>query len=157
MDTIIFTSGKTSLKVRRVDGEVVGLLLETQQKFIKCDRKYYYAMSEYLFGSVYLQIVQGEGDTRLTDMIKNIAFLAKHVPGAAKKAERHFHKTIEVACEIGAKGIEGQTYLNLGRLQKAKGKSEQARECISEAITIIEETEAEVFLRQSKEEIESLK
>jgi predicted ATPase len=32
------------------------LLLEAQRKVIECDRKYYYAMSEYLFGSLYLQI-----------------------------------------------------------------------------------------------------
>jgi tetratricopeptide (TPR) repeat protein len=127
------------------------LLLEAQRKVIECDRKYYYAMSEYLFGSLYLQIVQREGDTRLSDLIKNIGFLAKHVPGAAKKAERHFNKAIEAAREIGAKGIEGQTYLDLGKLHKAKGKSEQARDFLSRAIKIFEETEAEYYLKQANE------
>jgi tetratricopeptide (TPR) repeat protein len=157
LDTIILTIGKTSLKVRRIDGAVIGLLLEAQQKFIESDRKYYYAMSEYLLGRVYLQIFQGEGDTRLSDMIKNIAFLAKHVPGAAKKAERHFHKAIEVSREIGAKGIEGQTYLNLGKLNKAKGRNNQAREYLSEAIKIFAGCEMEGFLKQATEALESLR
>jgi tetratricopeptide (TPR) repeat protein len=70
---------------------------------------------------------------------------------AAKKAERHFNKAIEAAREIGAKGIEGQTYLDLGKLHKAKGKSEQARDFLSRAIKIFEETEAEYYLKQANE------
>ena len=58
----------------------------------------------------------------LTTMAKNIGFILKNVPSAAKKAVEHFNRAIEGAKEIGAKGIEGQAYLDLGHLQKLKGR-----------------------------------
>jgi hypothetical protein len=45
----------------------------------------------------------------------------------------------------------------LGLLHKAKGRLEQAKECISEAIQIFEQTEAEGFLKQAKEALASLR
>jgi hypothetical protein len=61
-----------------------------------------------------------------------------------------------VAKEIGAKGTMGMAYLDLGLLHKMKGKTEQAKKCLSEAIQIFEETEAEVFLKQAKGTVASL-
>jgi len=64
---------------------------------------------------------------------------------------------IETAKEIGARGILGQAYLDLGLLHKAKGKKDKAKECISTAIGCFEQCEADVFLKQAKEAIASLK
>jgi len=64
---------------------------------------------------------------------------------AGKKAEEHFNKTIELAKEIGAKGLLGGTYLDLGLLYKTKKRVDQARQCISKAIQIFEEGEAKVY------------
>lgn len=89
-------------------------------------------------------------------MAKNIGFLIKNVPFASKKAEEHFNRAIEVAKEIGAKGTMGMAYLDLGLLYRIKGKTEQARKCISEAIQIFERTEAEEFLKQAKEALAAL-
>ena len=84
-------------------------------------------------------------------MAKNIGFLIKSVPFASKKAEEHFNRAIEVAKEIGAKGTTGMAYLDLGLLYMKKGKTGQARKCLSDAIRIFGETEAEGFLKQAKE------
>ena len=46
--------------------------------------------------------------------------------------------------------------MDLGLLHKEKKRSDQARECISEAIKIFEECEAEVYLQQAKETLASL-
>ena len=80
----------------------------------------------------------------------------KNVPFASQMAEAHFKKAIEAAKEIGAKGILGQAHLDLGLLHKAKKRTAQARECISEAIQIFEECDAEVYLKQAKEDLASL-
>ena len=56
---------------------------------------------------VYLQIVQGEGERSLSTIFKNISFLVKEAPFAAKKAEDHFSKAIEITKELGAKGLQG--------------------------------------------------
>jgi class 3 adenylate cyclase/tetratricopeptide (TPR) repeat protein len=119
-------------------------------------RRSWYATIEHALGQVYLQIVEKTAPVSLTTMAKNVGFILKNVPSAGKKAEDHFNKAIEVAKEIGAKGILGQAYLDLGLLHKAKGRTDQARECISEAIRLFEQCEAEVYLKQAKEALPSL-
>jgi tetratricopeptide (TPR) repeat protein len=118
--------------------------------------KYFYSFYENLLGMVYLQIVQGEGERSLSTMFRNIGFLVKNVPFAGKKAEDHFNKAIEVAKEIGAKGTQGLAYLNLGLLHKAKKRTEQARKCMTEAVQLFEQCEAETNLTQAKEALENL-
>jgi tetratricopeptide (TPR) repeat protein len=120
------------------------------------NRKYLYSLTEYILGRVFLNIVGRTGPIGLSAMAKNIGFLVKNVPFASKKAEDHFNKAIEVAKEIGAKGTMGMAYLDLGLLHRTKGKTEQAKKCISEAIQIFEQTEAEGFLKQAKEALASI-
>jgi hypothetical protein len=58
---------------------------------------------------------------------KNIGFLIKNVPFAAKKAEDYFQSAIRQWNEIGSKGWMGRASLDLGRLHKVKGRNEEAR------------------------------
>ncbi len=76
---------------------------------------------------------------------------------ADKKGQEYFNETLKVANKIGAKGIEAVVYLNLGRLHKAKGRTDQARDCLSHAIELFEECEAETYLKQANDELESIK
>jgi tetratricopeptide (TPR) repeat protein len=89
-------------------------------------------------------------------MARNIGFLLKHVPFAAKKAEVHFNKAIEISKKIGAKAVAGEAYFDLGLLYGARGRVDLAHESISNAIRLFEQCEAEVFLRQAKEALEQL-
>jgi tetratricopeptide (TPR) repeat protein len=107
-------------------------------------------------GSFYLQIVKGEGDLSISTVLKNIGFLLKNVPFAAKKAERHLSKAIEIAEEIGAKGILAQAYLDLGRLQQVKRRNYEAKECFSKAIELLEQCEAKETLKHAEAALESL-
>jgi class 3 adenylate cyclase/tetratricopeptide (TPR) repeat protein len=131
------------------------MLEEARHALIKNQRRVGYAVSEYILGKVYAQIATGPTPD-FSIMAKNIGFLVKNVPFAGKKAEEHFNKAIEILREIGAKGYLGGAYLDLGLFYKARKKNQQARECISEAIKIFEECEAEVYLKQAKNELESL-
>jgi class 3 adenylate cyclase/tetratricopeptide (TPR) repeat protein len=119
------------------------------------ENKYQYSFYEILLGMVYLQIVQGEGERSLTTMFRNIGFLVKNVPFAGKKTEDHFNKAIEVAKEIGAKNLQGLACLNLGLLHNAKKRTDQARKCITEAVQLLEQCEAEAPLKQAKEALAS--
>ena len=116
-----------------------------------------YALSEYVLGKVYSQITEGSGSTPLSTIARNLGFLIQNVPFASKKAEEHFSRAIEVAEEIGAKSMMGMAYLDLGLLHRMKGKVEQAKKCLSEAIQIFEPTEAEGFLKQAQEALASLR
>jgi tetratricopeptide (TPR) repeat protein len=133
------------------------LLEEGQRECLEDQWRTGYARSEYALGKVYSQIVEGSEPISLSTMAKNIGFLVKNVPFASKKAEEHFNRAIEVAKEIGTKGTMGMAYLDLGLLYRTKGKTEQARKCLSEAIQIFEQTEAEGFLKQAKDALASLK
>jgi len=148
MGVLLIAKGKMSQGLK--------LLEEGQRECLENEWRTVYARSEYVLAKIYSQIVEGTGSISLSTMAQNIGFLIKNVPFASKKAEDHFNRAIEVAKEIGAKGTMGMAYLDLGLLYKMKGKTEQAKNCISEAIRIFEETEAERFLKQAEEALSSL-
>ncbi|MCK5554071.1 MAG: tetratricopeptide repeat protein, partial [Deltaproteobacteria bacterium] len=129
---------------------------DTLRVFLENENKYRYATMEYFLGRVYFHIAKGGGSKRLSVIAKNLGFLIRNVPFADKKAEDHFNKAIMVAKEIGAKGVLGQVYLDLGLLHKAKGRADQAKKCISEALQLFEECEAEVYLGKAKEALATL-
>ena len=114
------------------------------------------AKIQYVLGGVYLQIVERDVPMSLSIISKNIGFLVKNVPFASKKAEEHFAKAIKVTKEIGVKDTLGQAYLGLGLLHKAKNRKDQALDCISQAIRILEQCEAEGPLEEAKEALASL-
>ena len=124
---------------------------------LEAKRRCWYSSIEHSLGQVYLQIVNKSAPVSLSTMVKNIGFVLKNVPFAGTKAEEHFKKAIQVSKEIGAKGILAQAYLDLGLLHKAKGRKEQARECLTESVQIFEQYEAEAHLKQAKETLASLK
>ncbi|UCF57596.1 MAG: AAA family ATPase [Deltaproteobacteria bacterium] len=131
------------------------MLEEVQEACIENQRRPFYAQADYVLGYVYSQIAMGPSPT-FSIMARNIGFLVKNVPFAGKKAEEHFNKAIEGAREVGAKGFLGTAYLDLGLLHKARKRTDQARECLTEAIKIFEEIEAQVYLKQAKEALASL-
>jgi tetratricopeptide (TPR) repeat protein len=137
-------------------GRGLEMIEEAQWVFLENERRPFYAISEYILGKIYLQIAERAAPMTLSTIAKNIGFLVKNVPFAGKKAEYHFNKAIEVAKEIGAKGVQAQALLDLGLLHKAKGRMGQARKHISKSIELFEESGAEGFLKQAKEALASL-
>ena len=129
---------------------------DAQRIFLKNERKFSYIMTEHVLGTFYLQIVLKNGELSLPIKIKNMGFLVKHIPFSSQKAEAHFNKAIEMAKKVGAKGLLAQSYASLGLLHKAKKRIDQAKECISKAIELFEQCEAEVYLQQAKEALASL-
>ncbi len=135
----------------------IQILEDVRRSFLQKERKCLYARSEYTLGKIYLNIVQGAKQIGLSTAAKNIPFIVTNLPFAGKKAERHFNKAIEVAKEIGAKGMLGNAYFDLGLLHKRKGKRNRARECFSEAIQFFESCEAGEYLKEANQALESLR
>jgi hypothetical protein len=102
-------------------------------------------------------MVERAAPVKLTTVLRNIGFLVKNVPFAAKKAENHFNKTIEISREIGAKYFMGLSYLDLGLLYRVKGEKARARECLTNAIELFEQCELENWLKRAREALASLK
>jgi class 3 adenylate cyclase/tetratricopeptide (TPR) repeat protein len=133
------------------------MLEEVRRASLKNKRRLLLVQSGFIMGKLYLGIVEGSGPKSLSIMVRNIGFLIKNVPFASKRAETHFKLTIEAAKEMGAIGILSQAYFDLGLLQRAKGRTGRARECISKAINLFEQSEAESYLKQAREALASLK
>ena len=131
------------------------LLEKARKTMIKNQRRVWYALSEHILGEVNLQIATGPKPA-LSTMAKNVGFLVKSVPFATKKAEEHFNKAIELLKEIGANGFLGYPYLSLGLLYKYSKRTDQAKQCILEAINIFQECGAEANLKQANETLDSL-
>jgi len=146
--------------VKVINGDISQGMREMEdivQRFDVIETRYQYAYGRYIMGQIYLQMVQGGGGKKdLSFLAKNIGFLIKTVPFAHKKAEENFMLAIETAKEIGAKGVLAQAYLDMGRLRQMKGKINEARKYITEAIQLFEECEADVFLKQAKEALAAL-
>ena len=110
-----------------------------------------YCQTSYTLGKIYLKMIQGEGEKSFSFVTKNIGFLIKTLPFLKQKAEEHLNEAIRVARKIGAKGILGQAYMDIGELRKIKGRRDEARKYISDAIQLFEECENDFFLKQAEE------
>jgi class 3 adenylate cyclase/tetratricopeptide (TPR) repeat protein len=131
------------------------LMEKVRKTLLRNQRRAQYAISEYILGEVNSQIATGPKPS-LSIMAKNIGFLVKNVPFAAKSAEEHFNKAIELFKDIGMKGQLGIACLGLGHLYKATKKTDQASQCISEAINLFQECKADGWLKQANEALASL-
>lgn len=129
---------------------------EMRDAFRKNKRRGDLAFPEYIIGKIYLQIVEGENLPSFSILARNIGFMVKNVPAAAKKAEAHFKRSIAISKEVGTDYYMAMAYLDLGLLHKAKQRTNQAKDCISKAIELFEQCEAEVYLKQAKDALTSL-
>jgi len=128
---------------------------ECVHRFIENERRCCHAIFQHVLGNVYLAIVERKGPISLSTMAKNTGFLVENISFSDKKAEHHLNEAIKIATEIGAKGILGQAYLDLGLLHKARGSTDKARQCISKAIQFFEQCEAELYLKKAREALAS--
>ena len=90
-------------------------------------------------------------------ILKNIIFLIQNLPFSFGKAINHFNRAICLAEKIGSKQVLSQAYFDLGLLYKLKGEKVRAQKYILEAMSLYEECKAEIYLRQAKDVLESLR
>jgi tetratricopeptide (TPR) repeat protein len=148
LGAVLIAKGQMSLGLKR--------LKEGKQELLTSGNMLNYLECEYILGKVFSQIAEGAEPINLSKIAKNIGFIAKNVPFAGKKAEGHFKKVIEIAEEMGAKTIMGGACLDLGLLYKTKKRKDLANKLISEAVKLFEQCEADVYLKQANEALESL-
>jgi class 3 adenylate cyclase/tetratricopeptide (TPR) repeat protein len=138
-------------------GQGLKRLKDGSQKLLMSGSLLYHLHCEFALGMVFSQMAIGAEPISASTIFKNIGFLVKNVPFASQKAEGYFKKVIEIAGEMGFKPILGGAYFNLGLLYKAKKRTNKARQCISEAIKVFQQCEAEIFVQQAEEALDSLR
>ena len=149
----IFLSSTLIAKGKMQQGKK--LMEETQKILAKNNRQLLLAISEYIIGEVNAQIATGPKPA-FSIMAKNVGFLLRNKPFAAKKAVEHFCHAIEAFKKFNMKGYLGLAYLGLGKLYKSTKKVDLAHNYLSDAIGIFQECKAEGFLKQAKETLAEL-
>jgi class 3 adenylate cyclase len=132
-------------------------ILEAGSKlFLENNSKWRCALGEHVLGKVYFQMTDREARISPAAMARNIGFLLTNMPVVNRKIEQHFSKAIELAEEVGAKGVLGRAYLDFGIYHQTKKRTDQARECISRAIALFDECKADGYLKQAREVMAAL-
>ena len=131
------------------------MMKTARETLIRKQRKTAFAISEYILGEINLQIATGSKPS-FSVIAKNIGFLVRNAPFAGRNAEANLIRAIELFKELGMKGYLGRAYLSLGVLYKATGRTDQARQCILDAIQILKECEAGSYLKQANGVLDSL-
>ena len=134
--------------------EGIQIYEEGRRAYTNKERRWCLALSEYLLGTIYLELIKGNRQKGLS--LRNLFFVFRNLPFLSKKAERHFNRSIEIAEKIQAKVTLGMAYLNLGVLYKFKRKRAKARDCFAEAIEVFEHCDVDIYANQAKEALASL-
>ena len=130
---------------------------EVREKLNEMHYRYFYIVSELMLGSIFAKIASREADVKLSVIFKNLGFMIKNITSASKNAESHFKNAIGLAKEIGAKGIEGQAWLELGKLYMAKKKKVDARQSVNNSIEIFRLCNIDTHRRQAVEVLNSIR
>jgi class 3 adenylate cyclase/tetratricopeptide (TPR) repeat protein len=137
-------------------GEGVKAIKKLRDRCSADGNTWLYLMAEQFLGEAYLKMVEGGSPKSLSLLTRNTPFLLSNLPFAYGKSQEHLKEAIRVSTTIGAKLTQGRAYLDLGLLYGAKKRNEKAGECLSEAVRLLGECDADEFLRQAKEALESL-
>ncbi|MFQ5899736.1 MAG: AAA family ATPase, partial [Candidatus Methylomirabilia bacterium] len=73
-----------------------------------------------VLGEIYLQMALGEKKPPLRIILKNLGFVLRTLPVAARKARRHLEEAIRLTRELDMPGYLARSLLDLGLLCKAK-------------------------------------
>jgi tetratricopeptide (TPR) repeat protein len=110
----------------------------------------------FILARVYAGMLQKKGLPGAAKMLSNIDFFLRHAPSLGKTANARFGTVIRMAEQIGADSVRGQAWLHWGLLHREKGRIEQARECLSKAIPILNRCGADNYAGQAQEALAEL-
>lgn len=96
------------------------------------------------------------GPARPGILLKNMGFLLKNLPRAAKKSEDFFKQAIAGLRETGTDFVLGLAYLDMAGLYQAKKRTQQAREAYAQALEIFERLEIEFYANRAREGLAAL-
>ena len=91
------------------------------------------AFGHLILGEIYLQMVLGEKKPPLKTLLRNLGFVLRTLPLAARKAERHLQEAVRRAQEVGMPLHLARGLLDLGLLCQAKRRPAEARRYLEEA------------------------
>jgi class 3 adenylate cyclase/tetratricopeptide (TPR) repeat protein len=144
------------LAVKGILGQGLRVYEEGRRSYMETQRRWCYALSEYIFGNMYLQIVKDVKAKGIPFVARNIVFMVTRFLSLNRRAEGHLMKAVEEAEKIGARVTLGMAHLALGRLYLSRKRSQEARESLSKAVDVFARCGATAYLDQANEALASL-
>jgi tetratricopeptide (TPR) repeat protein len=129
-------------------GRGLKMLHSAQQEHRVKGRKYALVNVEYLIGRLFLLMLSEIPGT--LSWVKRLKIRVRILPFCALRARGYFKRAAKWAEEIGARGIEGQAYLDLGTLYLKKGKTLKARQYLLRAVCIFKDNNGKSYLHQAE-------
>ena len=129
------------------------MIMAARRSFEVNERRTFYIITEYLLGRLYSQMAMGEGPKNLSIVLKNIGFIAKHLPFAAKKAENYYKRAIKMTTEIEMNNLRGLILYDLGLLYKFKNSPISADNCFTQALQLFDEIGATINRDRARKQI----
>ena len=114
------------------------------------------AQLEHLLGRIHLDIVQRARHARLGTLGRGSRDAQPIVPTDAAKAEGHFLTAMELATDLGARGLLGLAQMDLGRLYRVKGNVSMARKQLGSAFEVFAQCGARVHQSRVWDELHEL-
>jgi class 3 adenylate cyclase/tetratricopeptide (TPR) repeat protein len=148
LSVVLVSEGRFKQGFRMLNG--------ARKKWLDQNAPWRYTFSELIFGELFSAMALKKMPISFAGIVKNIGFLAKNLPCAREKAEKHYISAMVSAQKIGARAMEGQAHLGLGKLYSRTGHKDKARDCFASAIKLFKVCEAETFLQQAREALSSL-
>lgn len=113
-----------------------------------------YGFISLMMGTVFLDFSLHARPLGWRNALRNIFFIVRHYPVASRLAAKYFNDAVGTAESIGAKGIAGQAYLGLARLDARLKRPKSAERNYRAAIRLLADCGAQTFLEQAQKELE---
>ncbi|HZP09694.1 ATP-binding protein [Methyloceanibacter sp.] len=110
----------------------------TLARFAAWSNKRMVAAGHLALGQTYLSLANAKAPPARA-LRQNASFFVRAIPGARRRARRHFEAAVRCAREADAPGILAQGLAGLGRLAEAGRRPDAARKLLDEARAIAEE------------------
>ena len=114
------------------------------------------AFGHLILGEMYLQMVLRERPVPTDILVRNLGFVLRTLPVAARKARRHLEEAMRMARAAAIPAVMARSLLNLGRLCETKRRWREARTHLDEAHRIAETLESPLLTERIRAAIASL-
>jgi transcriptional regulator with AAA-type ATPase domain/tetratricopeptide (TPR) repeat protein len=103
------------------------------------------AFGHMILGEVYLRMVQGGTRIPLRTLLRNLGFVLRSRPFAARKARRHLEEGIRITRSLGVPAILARCLLNMGLLDSAQKQHDEAARHLEEALQVAQSVDMHVL------------
>jgi len=115
--------------------------IESSQNYERSGYAYFHLITGLEIGRVYAGMALGTTKVSFALIMKNLLFILTSLPVAYQKAVKKLIDIVKLSQDMGAAGLEGQAWQQLGMLYLKKNKKEKAREAFRSAQEVFKKTD----------------